>query len=51
MRGYAGKPLVNSVNGKRANLDAVLPVVARYGCAVVGLTLDEDAVERYTVRG
>ena len=44
VRGYAGKPLVNSVNGKRANLDAVLPVVARYGCAVVGLTLDEDGI-------
>lgn len=44
VRGYAGKPLVNSVNGKRENLDAVLPVVARYGCAVVGLTLDEDGI-------
>ena len=44
VRGYAGKPLVNSVNGKRANLNAVLPVVARYGCAVVGLTLDEDGI-------
>lgn len=44
VRGYAGKPLVNSVNGKRENLDAVLPVVARYGCAVVGLMLDEDGI-------
>lgn len=44
VRRYAGKPLVNSVNGKRENLDAVLPVVARYGCAVVGLTLDEDGI-------
>ena len=44
VRGYAGKPLVNSVNGKRENLDAVLPVVARYGCSVVGLTLDEDGI-------
>ena len=44
VRGYAGKPLVNSVNVKRENLDAVLPVVARYGCAVVGLTLDEDGI-------
>ncbi len=44
VRGYAGKPLVNSVNGKRENLDAVLPIVKRYGCAVVGLTLDEDGI-------
>ena len=44
VRGYAGKPLVNSVNGKRESLDAVLPVVKRYGCAVVALTLDEDGI-------
>lgn len=44
VRGYAGKPLVNSVNGKRESLEALLPVVKRYGCAVVGLTLDEDGI-------
>ena len=43
-RGYAGRAMVNSVNGKAANLAAVLPVVARYGCTVVGLTLDEDGI-------
>lgn len=43
-RTYAGRPLVNSVNGKAANLNAVLPVVARYGCTVVGLTLDENGI-------
>ena len=44
VRGYAGKPLVNSVNGKRESLDAVLPIVKRYGCAVVALALDEDGI-------
>ena len=43
-RRYAGKPLVNSVNGTRESLDAILPVCARYGCAVVGLTLDEGGI-------
>ena len=43
-RRYTGRPMVNSVNGKRANLEAVLPIVARYGCTVVGLTLDEDGI-------
>ena len=43
-RRYTGRPMVNSVNGKRANLEAVLPTVARYGCTVVGLTLDEDGI-------
>lgn len=44
VRRYAGKPLINSVNGKRVSLDAVLPIVRHYGCAVVGLTLDEDGI-------
>lgn len=44
VRIYTGKPLVNSVNGKAENLAAVLPVVKKYGCAVVGLTLDEDGI-------
>ena len=44
VRVYAGKPIVNSVNGKRENLEAVLPVVKHYGCAVVGLTLDENGI-------
>ncbi len=43
-RTYAGRPLVNSVNGKAENLAAVLPVVARYGGTVVGLTLDEGGI-------
>ena len=53
-RAYAGRPMVNSVNGKADNLAAVLPVVARYGCTVVGLTLDENGIpptaeERLTI--
>ena len=44
VRGYAGKPLINSVNGKRENLDAVLPIVKKYGCAVIGLALDEGGI-------
>ena len=43
-RAYAGRPMVNSVNGKADNLATVLPVVARYGCTVVGLTLNENGI-------
>ncbi|MEG1517407.1 MAG: homocysteine S-methyltransferase family protein [Raoultibacter sp.] len=43
-RAYAGKPLINSVNGKDESLRAILPLVKRYGCAVVGLTLDERGI-------
>ena len=44
MRCYNGKPLVNSVNGKSESMDAVLPLVAKYGGAVIALTLDEDGI-------
>ncbi len=44
VRGYAGKPLINSVNGKRDNLDAILPIAKKYGAAVIGLTLDEGGI-------
>ena len=44
VRRYAGKALINSVNGKAESLEVVLPIAAHYGCAVVGLTLDEDGI-------
>lgn len=43
-RRYPGKPLINSVNGKKESLASVVPLAARYGCALVGLTLDEDGI-------
>ena len=46
VRAYAGKPLINSVNGKVENMAAVLPLAAHYGCGVVGLTLDEDGIPK-----
>jgi 5-methyltetrahydrofolate--homocysteine methyltransferase len=39
-----GKPLVNSVNGEEANLERVLPLVAEYGTAVIGLAMDDDGI-------
>ncbi|MBQ9703976.1 MAG: homocysteine S-methyltransferase family protein, partial [Clostridia bacterium] len=44
MRIYNGKPLVNSVNGKEESLSSVLPLVKKYGGAVIGLTLDEKGI-------
>ena len=44
VRSYPGKALINSVNGKADSLAAVVPLAARYGCALVGLTLDEDGI-------
>ncbi|MHC4943186.1 MAG: homocysteine S-methyltransferase family protein [Planctomycetota bacterium] len=40
----AGKCLINSVNGEAKKLEKVLPLVKRYGAAVLGLTLDEEGI-------
>ena len=44
LRCVCGKAMVNSVSGKLDVLDAVLPVVKKYGGCVVGLLLDEDGI-------
>jgi len=44
MRVYNGKPLINSVNGKADTMNAVFPLVKRYGGIVVALTLDENGI-------
>lgn len=44
MRIYNGKPMVNSVNGKQESMDAVFPLIKKYGGVVVGLTLDEEGI-------
>ena len=43
-RVYNGKPLINSVNGKKVSLQKILPIVKKYGAAVLGLTLDDDGI-------
>lgn len=44
LRVYNGKPLINSVNGKRESLDDILPLVKKYGGGLVCLTLDEAGI-------
>lgn len=49
LRVYNGKPIVNSVNGEDESLEAILPLVKKYGAAVVGLTLDKDGIPKTAV--
>ena len=44
LRVYNGKAIVNSVNGEPDVMDDILPVVKKYGAAVIGLTLDGDGI-------
>ncbi len=46
LRTVSGKAIVNSVNGEDEKLDAVLPLVKKYGAAVIGLTLDKDGIPK-----
>lgn len=43
---YQGKPLVNSVTGEDERLEQVLPLVAKYGAAVVAITNDETGISQ-----
>lgn len=44
LRAYNGKAMINSVNGKQEVMDAVFPLVQKYGGVLVALTLDEDGI-------
>lgn len=54
LEAYEGKPLVNSVTGEDERLEAVLPLIKKYGAAVIGISNDEtgiseDPAERFKV--
>lgn len=46
LRLYNGKPLINSVTGKEASMQAVFPLAKKYGGVVVCLTLDENGIPK-----
>ncbi len=41
---YQGKPLVNSVTGEVERLESVLPLIKKYGAAVVAISNDETGI-------
>lgn len=46
LRVYNGKAIVNSVNGEEEVMEQVLPIVKKYGAAVIGLTLDGNGIPK-----
>ena len=46
LRVCCGKAAVNSVNGDKQVLNRILPIVKKYGAAVVGLTMDEKGLPK-----
>jgi 5-methyltetrahydrofolate--homocysteine methyltransferase len=47
---YRGKPLVNSVAGEEHSLKRVLPLIKKYGAAVIGLVQDDEGIPKDTER-
>ncbi len=52
LKAYPGCPIVNSINleNGRERVDAVMPLVARYGAAVIALTIDEQGMAKSAER-
>lgn len=44
LEAYVGKPLLNSVTGEEERLEVVLPLVKKYGAAVIGISNDETGI-------
>jgi 5-methyltetrahydrofolate--homocysteine methyltransferase len=44
LEAYKGKPLLNSVTGEEERLERVLPLVKKYGCAVVAISNDDTGI-------
>lgn len=44
VRIYNGKPLINSVNGKKEVMESIFPIAAKYGGTIIALTLDENGI-------
>ena len=43
---YEGKALLNSVTGEEDRLEAVLPLVKKYGCAVIAISNDDSGISQ-----
>lgn len=46
VRIYNGKPIINSVNGKKDSMDKIFPIVKKYGALVIALTLDGNGIPK-----
>lgn len=44
VRIYNGKPMINSVNGKKDSMEKIFPIVKKYGALILGLALDERGI-------
>ncbi len=43
---YNGRPIINSVTGDDDVMEAIFPIAKKYGCLVIGLTLDRTGIPK-----
>ncbi|MCP4877918.1 MAG: dihydropteroate synthase [Gammaproteobacteria bacterium] len=53
-KAHKGRPLLNSINGEKERMDALMPLIREYNPRVIGLTIDDggisqDADNRYRI--
>lgn len=46
LRLYNGKAMINSVSGKESSMEAIFPLVKKYGGLIVALTLDDNGIPK-----
>ena len=44
LESYRGKALVNSVTGEEERMEAVFPLIKKFGAAVIGLSMNDDGI-------
>jgi len=44
LEAYEGKALLNSVTGEEERLETILPLVKKFGCAVIGISNDDSGI-------
>jgi len=46
VKNCAGRPIINSINGEQAKLEAILPIAKRYGTMLIALTTDDNGIPK-----
>ncbi len=43
-KAHKGRPLLNSINGEKERMEALIPLIREYNPSVIGLTIDDDGI-------
>jgi len=46
IQGIKQTPMINSISGEPSRLDGILPLVAKHGCSVIALAMDEKGIPK-----